>query len=275
MVQKVVFLVLVLGIVFYFTSLKPLITRRRRKRIAALPFPEKWREILNQNFPIYKKLPTVLKNKLEEQVAIFLDEKLFSGTKGLVIDDTMRVLIAAQACMLILNRKTRFYPKLTTIILYPSTFHSVQQMRSGDLMEEKTIYRIGESWLNGPLVLSWYATRKGARNPNDGRNVVFHEFAHQLDQEDNSSDGVPTLRDPTLYATWASVMGKEFKQLVKLAKAKKRSLLDSYGATNPAEFFAVTTEVFFERPKRLAMVHPDLYELFKSYYGLDPLEWED
>ena len=270
--------ILVLGFLFlvvaYFVILKPWLQTRRRARISVLPFPEVWKQILNEHFPLYSRLPVKLKNDLEGKIQIFLDEKQFSGKKGLEITDTMRVLIAAQACMLILNRPSHFFPKLTTILVYPSTFFSMQQQREGDLIVEKNVFRSGESWVSGPLVLAWDASKRGAKNPFDGQNVVMHEFAHQLDQEDNRSDGVPDLREPSLYSTWPSALGKEYHVLIEQTRKRNRTVLNKYGATNPAEFFAVATETFFEKPKQLSTKHRELYDILCEFYKLDPLEWE-
>jgi Mlc titration factor MtfA (ptsG expression regulator) len=146
-------------------------------------------------------------------------------------------------------------------------------MNDGGLIIEGKSVRLGESWQNGPVVLTWDSVTGGARNIQDGRNVVFHEFAHQLDQEDGDADGAPILESRSAYRTWAAVLGEEYDNLRDKTRRRRRSVIRKYGATNPAEFFAVATEAFFEKPKQMQKRCPDLYEELKSYYHLDPLQW--
>ncbi|NRB27806.1 MAG: zinc-dependent peptidase, partial [Roseibacillus sp.] len=134
--------------------------------------------------------------------------------------------------------------------------------------------RLGESWRNGSVVLSWQSVRQGSRNPEDGRNVVLHEFAHQLDQFDGRADGLPVLKSRGHYPEWAEAMQASYQKLRARVERGARTVLDDYGATNPAEFFAVATETFFEKPRQLMREHQGLYEQLKRFYGLDPLEWE-
>jgi len=130
--------------------------------------------------------------------------------------------------------------------------------------------RLGESWLSGTVVLAWDDVRHGIRNTDDGQDVVLHEFAHQLDQESGAGNGAPILHGRTSYASWARVLGQEYQELKKRSKKFKKTLMDKYGATNPAEFFAVATETFFEKPEKMKEKHPELYEELKKYYNLDP-----
>ena len=202
---------------------------------------------------------------------VFLSDKTFEGCGGLEITEEIRVTIAAQACMLLLGRETKVYPKLKTVLVYPHTYQGGQKgMFGGDNGDSA---RLGESWDCGVVVLSWDSVKGGARNFEDGHNVTFHEFAHQLDQEDGAADGAPILRERTAYATWAHVFNHEYKALVGLTRRGKKDTMDRYGATNPAEFFAVATETFFEKPRQLKAKHPELYEELQYYYKVDPLDW--
>jgi len=237
----------------------------RRKKLLAAPFPEDWKPIIEKNVPLYNRLPDALKQQLRGMVNVFLAEKNFEGCGGQQITDEIKVTIAAQACMLLLNRKPTFFPKLRTILVYPHTyvakqngFHSV---------------RLGESWQNGPVVLAWDSVTGGTRNINDGRNVVIHEFSHQLDQEDGSADGAPILEQHSSYSAWARVLSAEYETLQKKNKKHRRSVMNKYGATNPAEFFAVATEAFFEKSGQMKKKHPELYDELKDYYKLDPVQW--
>ncbi|MHC4951658.1 MAG: M90 family metallopeptidase, partial [Planctomycetota bacterium] len=227
---------------------------------------------IEKNIPLYNRLPEELKQQLHGLVNVFLAEKAFVGCGGQEITGEVKVTIAAQACMLLLNRKTNFYPKLKTIYIYPHTYVAKGLMNDGGLIIEGKSVRLGESWQNGPVVLTWDSVTGGARNIQDGRNVVFHEFAHQLDQEDGDADGAPILESRSAYRTWAAVLGEEYDNLRDKTR-RRRSVIRKYGATNPAEFFAVATEAFFEKPKQMQKRCPDLYEELKSYYHLDPLQW--
>jgi hypothetical protein len=133
--------------------------------------------------------------------------------------------------------------------------------------------RLGESWQSGPVVLAWDSVKGGTLNITDARNVVLHEFAHQLDQEDGAADGAPILERRSRYITWARVLSKEYEVLRKKMRKHRRSVLDKYGATNPAEFFAVATETFFEKPRQMEKEHPELYDELKNYYKVDPAAW--
>ncbi|MCX7553813.1 zinc-dependent peptidase [Marinicella sp. S1101] len=238
---------------------------KKRQKIYKLPTPGPWVDYIKNNVAIYHFLPQPLQQELLGHVNVFLAEKYFSGHAGLEVTDEMRVTIAAQACLLLLNRKTNYYPHLKTIMIYPAGFKNPNH-------HDKPGHHLGESWVRGPVILSWNDSIHGARNAKDGTNVVIHEFAHQLDQADGAGDGRPWF-DSAHIKTWGKVMSKEFKSLIIKAKLNKRSFLDHYGATNPAEFFAVSSEHFFEQPKTFKRKHPELYQILSGYYRLDPSSW--
>lgn len=247
----------------------------RRRELMAAPFPDEWQEICRRTVGLYNRLPNDLQKQLHGLVNVFLDEKRFYGCKGLEITDEIRVTIAAQACMLLLNRPTGFFRRLKTIYVYPQTYVAKETIRDGIIEIEGHSVRLGESWQRGPVVLAWDSVRGGARNIEDGANVVLHEFAHQLDQEDGEADGAPVLDGRSGYAAWSRVLGGEYKELCDKAKRGRYSDINAYGATHPAEFFAVTTEAFFEKPKQMQRKHPELYEQLKNYYKLDPAAWPE
>jgi Mlc titration factor MtfA (ptsG expression regulator) len=261
-----------LGTLFYFFWNAQQRTRRR-DALKRQALPQAWRDILTKNIGLYRILPEHLQEQLHGLIQVFLSEKGFVGCEAQEITDEVRVTIAGQACMLLLNRKTRFYPKLKTIYVYPEAYVVKTLHNKGGVVTEEESVRLGESWTDGPLVLSWDSVTGGARNVHDGRNVVFHEFAHQLDQEDGTADGAPLLDDRSGYRSWAAVLGAEFETLRRQKKKGRRSVLNKYGASHPAEFFAVATEAFFEKPKQLQKRCPDLYEELKGYYQVDPLEF--
>lgn len=251
------------------------VRRARRRELMAAPFPEAWREICRRNVRLYNRLPEDLRRQLHGLVNVFLDEKRFYGCKGLEITDEIRVTIAAQACLLLLNRPTVFFRKLKTIYVYPESYVAKETIRDGVMEIERESVRLGESWRRGPVVLAWDSIRRGARNIEDGSNVVLHEFAHQLDQEDGDADGAPVLDGRSGYAVWSRVLGAEYEQLCEKARRGRYSDIHVYGATHPAEFFAVITEAFFEKPRQMQRKHPELYEALKNYYRIDPAGWPE
>jgi Mlc titration factor MtfA (ptsG expression regulator) len=251
---------------------EPLLRDRRRKRLRAQPFPPAWREILGRRVPYFRRLPPDLQRQLERHVQVFVTEKSFVGCAGQEIDDEVRVTIAAQACLLILNRNTDYFPTLRTILVYPGAF-VVERLRpepSGVLQEQRQVLS-GESWMQSQVVLSWEDVLEGAAIVDDGRNVVIHEFAHQLDQQKGHANGAPWLGSRHRYPRWSRVMSEAFAQLQYEAQVGAASLFSHYGATNPAEFFAVVTEVFFEQPHAMAALHPALYEELRNLYRVDPV----
>ena len=252
----------------------PTRTRLRRQQIKRQPFPKAWRDIIKRRLPIFKTLPTHLQLQLKDHIKVFLSEKQFVGCDGLIITDEIRVTIAAQACLLLLNRHTDYYPKLRQILVYPAAFIVDKEQRdSNGLHFQHRAVLLGESWEEGQVILSWQDTLQGAADPRDGSNVVIHEFAHQLDQEDGSANGAPPLAHPADYESWSDTLGKAFSELQYCANNGLPSLFSYYGATNPAEFFAVVTEVFFEQPEAFLQQHPKLYREISHYYRLDPLQW--
>lgn len=234
--------------------------------------PRKWIDILERNVTAYAALTSEEKERLHQHINVFLHEKRFEGVEGLEITDEIRVTIAANACLLILNRPTRYYPTLSSIIVYPRGYlvRGAQMRRPDGTIIEGDSHRLGESWHRGNVVLSWDDVRHGAADPDDGRNVALHEFAHQLDGEYLGVEGAPLLQDRGMYTAWARVLGGEYEQLVRDVEDQRRTLLGSYAATNPAEFFAVASEIFFERPRQLRERHPALYEQLRLCYAQDP-----
>lgn len=250
--------------------------RYRLKRALAAPFPEQWVEFLEHNIGAYRKLPRELRQQLRVLIKQFLHTKHFTGAHGLEVTDEMRVTIAAQACMLILNRNSPVYPRLRYIIIYPSAFIvSHDEMDEDGIVDSNAYDLLGESWDNGKVILAWDSVQHGARNFVDGHNVVLHEFAHQLDAEDGATDGAPLLAGDSSYRSWAQTLAPEFEELQRNAWHGRESLMDHYGATNPAEFFAVATETFFEKPRQMAKHHVELFEIMMAYYRIDPREWQD
>lgn len=266
-------LILAIVCVSFRWFLRKWMRRSRRKRLFSSSFPDEWVGILEQNVPLYRLLPQPLRRELHGHINVFLGEKTFEGCGGLEMTDEIRVTIAAQACILLLNRSTKCYPRLLSILVYPSTYVAKEVQRAGSAEVTDVQARLGESWQHGAVVLSWDSVMRGASDIKDGHNVVMHEFAHQLDQEDGAADGAPILEQRSQYVTWARVLSRDFEQLQKKARRGRRTVMNRYGASNPAEFFAVLTETFFEKPRQLKEKHPELYDEVKDFYKVDPLEW--
>lgn len=250
--------------------LHPLRDRRRRK-LGEEPFPAAWAAIVDRNVPCCRSLHPDERRRLEDLIKVFVAEKHFEGCGGLAITDEIKVTIAAQACLLLLNLQHDYYERLVSILVYPETFHFEQEEQgpAGTVAETRRPV-LGLSTSTGAVVLSWPDTLNGALRPDDGMNVVFHEFAHQLDQLDGAMDGAPVLNSASFYREWARVLSREYLRLQAAVEMDAPSLISDYGATKPAEFFAVVTELFFERPADLQQYHPELYEEFRQYFRQDP-----
>ena len=245
--------------------------RRRRDAIRRHAFPAAWRAFIEKNVPYVACLSPDDREELVGHIQVFLAEKHFEGCGGLQMTDEARVTIAAQACVLLLHRQTEYYPNLVSILVYPTTYLVPGGQSTPDgLVAEGTQARLGESWARDVVVLAWDSVLSGAADIHDGHNVVLHEFAHQLDQESGAGDGAPVLPRRSMYVAWARVLGHDFDQLVRDTAHHHRTLIDHYGATNPAEFFAVATETFFEKPRQLQSKHPELYLQLQQFYSQDP-----
>ncbi len=264
-------LLLVLLVIGGAVSLAAGVRRARRNRLFNAEPPQHWQAILDKNLPMIAFLSADQKRRLFGYMQWFLADKHFEGCGGQVITREIKVTVAAQACLLLIGRQTKVYPRLKTILVYPHAYQSGKKGFFGGDNGEGA--RLGESWTVGVVVLAWDSVLCGARNIRDGQNVTLHEFAHQLDQEDGASDGAPILRQRSAYVDWARIFQHEYDELVDKTNHGRKSTLDSYGATNPAEFFAVATETFFEKPQQLKTKHPELYKELKSYYQIDPGQW--
>lgn len=245
--------------------------KKRRRELMQKPLSAEWLEIVHRNVPYVANLTPEDQTELQGLMQVFLDEKNFEGCGGLEVTDEIRVTIAAQACVLLLHRETAFYPNLQSILVYPHAYVAKGlHVNDQNVMTEGPQARLGESWGHGSVVLSWDDVRKGASDIRDGHNVVFHEFAHQLDQENSAGPGAPSLPTRSRYLAWARVLGHEYETLLDALDHHRRTLIDPYGATNAAEFFAVVSELFFEKPRQLEQQHPELYKQLRGFYEQDP-----
>ena len=245
-----------------------------RKKLTAMPFPAAWEEIVRKNVAHYCMLDAAEQAHLKALIQIFIAEKYWEGCGGLELTDEIRVTISAQACLLLLGLPHEFYRNVLTILIYPSTV--VPPKRKLGHFEialepvEAAHPIIGQAFQQGPLILIWDAILSNGRHPEQGHNVVYHEFAHKLDMLDGAVDGTPPLRDRAEFQDWVAVCSREYLRLKSEVKAGRKSFLNAYGAANEAEFFSVATEEFFDRPLRMIEHSPDLYRVLKEYYRQDP-----
>lgn len=247
--------------------------RRRRARVRAQPVPDGWRATIERTVPYFRRLPPADQAELLAHVQVFLAEKRFEGCGGQAITDEVRLTIAAQACVLLLHQpEPDYFAGVSSILVYPHAYvapRAVERLPDGTVVEGGGV-RLGEAWRGGEVVLSWDDVVSGAADVRDGRNVVLHELAHALDHEDGAGDGAPILPTRSRYVAWARVLSKEYAALRTAVERHRKTVIDAYGATNPAEFFAVITECFFEKPLALKKKHPELYAQLADYYRQDP-----
>jgi hypothetical protein len=235
-----------------------LFRRLRRRSLRKRPFPDHWHRLLEERCPFYGRLADAERERFRDHLKVFVLEKHFIGAKGLEITDDVRVTIAAAAVRLVQHLDLSYYDRLTEIVVYPFDYR--HEGREGAVL--------GEAHTWGTVVLSWPAVLRGLSDPKDGHDTATHEFAHVLDVADGAFDGTPELRAREDYRPWAEVMTSHYLALQK--RRKRRPILRAYGATNEAEFFAVATEAFFEKPDRMKREKPELYEELARFYGWDP-----
>ena len=248
---------------------------RRRKKLLATPLNGRQRQMLHTAAPLCAALPDSLGARHEGVVQLLLSEKHFEGAQDLAVDDSMRLAIAGQAALLQLRAGADFFPGLDTVLVYPEAFvvHEEQYDPDG-LVHEGPDERAGESWQRGVVVLSWRDVAREARR-RDGFNVVLHEFAHQLDEQDGEADGTPNLPTVDLAGRWPAVFQAAFEQHRRNLRRRRAVLFDADAAENPAEFFATAVEIFFEYPRDLRRVFADVYTVLSAYLELDPAAWRN
>jgi Mlc titration factor MtfA (ptsG expression regulator) len=247
--------------------------RHRRTKWLARPFPDAWLDILDRNVAPYQTLSAADQAKLRGGIQVFVAEKNWEGCNGLVVTDEMRVTIAGYTCLLLLGLEHDYFSHVLSVLIYPTAYRAPSKRNDIGAIIESEDHRHGEAWYHGPVILSWQEIEDDIHHPWDGQNLVLHEFAHQLDMLDREVNGTPPLHSHDQAQRWNTVMTAEFNRLISDARRGRPTLIDPYGTTNEAEFFAVTTECFFDAPRELREEHPELYELLREYYGQDPAEW--
>ena len=270
-------LILLASVAAVLIGARPLARRHvewRRERLRRRPVPPAWHTVLALRLPLFRRLPDDVRTRLLADMQVFLAEKRFYGQDGLEVTETMRLVIAAQACLLQLNQPTRYFPDFTSIILYPDTYVSTETAHDGLLESTHEHVRAGESWYRGPVILSWRDIADDLAHARDGHNVVVHEFAHKLDEQDGLMDGAPAL-DNVQRRSWPTVFRHEYERLTHALDRGERTWLDPYAASAPEEFFAVTVESFFAQGAALQQHHPELYRELAAFFGFDPASWRD
>ena len=247
--------------------------RIHRDKLFSAALPPDWLRILENNVPLYSRLPPDLRRQLHGCINLFLDEKQFYGCAGLQITDEIRLTIAGNAAILLLQRKNHRFPGFTSILVYPDTYVAEEVKYDGLVEVRRQSARAGESWQRGPVILSWTDIMDGVRDGHDGHNVVLHEFAHKLDEENAIMDGLPVLRNRADYQQWAKVLTREYAALRQSVERGEDTVLDDYATVSPPEFFAVATETFFEKPEQMKTRLPELYAQLERYYNMDPAAW--
>ncbi|MEX1105129.1 MAG: M90 family metallopeptidase, partial [Ilumatobacteraceae bacterium] len=222
--------------------------RRNRRRREALdePFPDAWRPRLAYRWPVWGSLDADERERLEHLIKLFLVDVRFEAAQGFSIDDDKRLLVAAQASLISLELPDDVYRSVTSVILHPRTvvLHGARHVGAGSVVSDAPMPISGQAHIKGPVVLAWSTVAYEARHPEQGQNVVYHEFAHQLDMLDSNIDGTPPIADATRRARWVEVCTAEMRSL----RRGDEHVLREYAATDPGEFFAVATETFFTRP---------------------------
>jgi len=246
--------------------------RGRLRKALAQPFPESWREVLAQNVAHWRVLDDGERERLEGLVRLLLFDKLWEASNGFELTDEIRVVISGMACLLILGLDYDYYHRVTSIIVCPTTIVlEGDRHLGGGLYTDEPQPIIGEARFDGPVLIAWDQARAQGRHPDRGRNVVYHEFAHKLDMLGGSVDGTPPLESHAEYERWVRVCNAEYASL---RNGTSGTLLDPYGAVSTGEFFAVVTEVFFDRPLQLEEEKQALYSVLRDFYRQDPASRE-
>ncbi len=247
--------------------------KHSRRQLLATPFPADWLACLHNNVAVYAWLSDAEQGRLHNDLRVFVAEKTWEGCGGLTITDEIKVTIAAQACLLLLGIEHDYFGRVLSVLVYPTGYRDPRGFPNRDgLIEEHPKGRLGEAWYRGPVVLAWDAVVAEGRDLTSGRNLVLHEFAHQLDFLDGLANGTPPLKNHEQRLKWQGVMTAEYNKLIRDSERGRATVLDRYGATDPCEFFAVSTECFFTQPVPMQRRHPLLYGILREYYGQDTVE---
>jgi len=230
-----------------------------------------WEDTVN-HITILKGLNETELSRLRDITTLFLYDKRFTGVQGLVPTSEMRLIIAVQACFLILNLGQEFYSGWIEIIIYPAAFRVVRaSIDSAGVVHDEDKALSGESWSRGPVILSWSVVEQDTQTNIPGSNVVIHEFSHKLDMLNGAANGMPRLHADMDRETWTDTLSTAYDFLKWQLKTGNQTTVNAYAATDPAEFFAVISEYFFTAPNLLCEHCPEVYAQLKQYYRQDPM----
>ena len=274
--QEIIFIIfsILATVTLFFISYLLLKKTLNRKKLNREPFPADWHKILCNNFEVYNYLPHDIRHKLRQKIKIFIAEKNFEGCNNLELTAFHKVIVAAAACLVVVNIKDDLYPYLNTIIIYPDIYQNNNEASAGkNVITETPHYVSGESWGTGSIVLAWNVCLKDCQNYGTGSNVIIHEFTHQLDAENGPTDGIPAIYNDKLLLEWETFFKKEFFHF-RADGRHGHDVINDYGAVNAAEFYAVCTEKFFEQPAKFKRQHTQIYDEFKKFYNIDPASWQ-
>ena len=225
-----------------------------------------WERTL-ERLPFLDGLTADERGRLRDTVILFLHDKSIRGAAGLHLDAEMQLLIAAQACVLILNLDIDFYRGWVEVIVYPNEFVPTADYTDDDgIVHVDRQPRAGEAWLQGPVILSWADVAPAE----EGVNVVIHEFAHKLDMLNGDANGYPPLHAGMSRQTWTEVFSLAYGDFSRRVEADEEVNIDPYAAASPAEFFAVLSETFFDAPRTVLDAYPQVYAQLRNFYRQDP-----
>ena len=267
----ILLLLVALGAVFF--AYRAWTRRQHRAALIDTGLTDREWDIVMRHAPLVTRMPAELRPALAGKISLFLGQVEFIGYDGLEVTDEIAFSVAAQACLLVVNTD-HWYDNLTTVLIYPGAFKSLQKDHDGYIVSEEVVVRSGESWSRGPVILSWRDSQQGAMNTEDGHNVVLHEFAHQLDDLSGHTDGAPLMAEGQSLQDWSRVVLGAFERHVENVQRGKPTVLDAYGATNHQEFFAVAVETFFEKSQQLRAEEPEVYAQLARLLNLDPVSWD-
>lgn len=247
--------------------------QRRRRKLLAEPFPVRWEAILQRNVGHYPRLAPEERARIRDTTRILVAEKEWEGCGGLFVTEEMKVTIAASASLLLLGLADEYYDRVASVVVYPSAFRTPRPEDNWEDDELSDTVAAGQAVYRGPVILSWDEVLPEARDPDEGYNVVIHEFAHQLDFLDNGINGTPPLDDPELQKRWKYVMTVAFEDHRRALKRGDDTFFTEHAGDDETEFFADATEAFFCRPDDMRELYPEVYQLLAAYYRIDPTKW--
>lgn len=248
--------------------------QRRWREARRHPLSSADRQLLSEIFPPYDTLTIEERARLELLMQYFLRFKNITVLQGAPLSREEELLLASHACLLLLHQRARApFATVTNVFIMPASY-----IESDNPVDPETgvpfhFERLGELQQRGPMIISREELQALKSDDHNFVNIVVHEFAHELDQSDGAFDGTPELGSAQAYRRWAQVMGQEFERLRAQQAAGEETRIDPYAATDEAEFFAVVAEHFFTAPRDLEEGHPELFALYREFFGLDPRRW--